>query len=1268
MSEQNMEHASLAANKAFAFPKSNRQRGSLKDFLLLFLPVTVLIVAGAWTLGEARLHSELATLMAEERTYVDLSQGRLDQELAVPIRHLLSLASERPVRQVYEAGENGDFQPMVEAFLSLMARNPSYDKVRWLDESGREQVRVNNIDGHPYLVPQHELQNKQQRYFFQETLRLNRGAVYISPLDLNMDRDRIEFPYKPTLRVATHVFRADGSPAGILMINLAARSMLQAFVASSGPVAERLMLLNAEGYWLKSPDPADEWGFMFQRDSTLASRNPAAWAAVSRQSRGQARLGDGLWTWTSVSPVPDGDTPLAHNIRWKVVTQIPESRLAELEQQVWPAKIAGALVLLLLFGLGVGRLVRAKSAQTLAEKEAALARSEADAALRLHEAQAGFRMLFEANTNGLLVVDGEGRITMGNPAFEAMFGYRLAELRGQPVEVLLPDADRAGHALKRAQYLQQPSSRSMGAGRDLYGTRKDGNRFALEIGLSPFWDNKQFFVLATIVDISERKRSQDEILRMNETLEQRVAERTAELQAARSEAERLAHVKGNFLANMSHEIRTPMNAILGIAYLLEKAPLGADELALVKKIRVAGRSLMGIINDILDFSKIESGRLEIERAPFRLNDVLDNVATLMSSVGANEDVEFIMGPAPESVEFLLGDALRLEQVLVNLTGNALKFTAHGSVALAVARCSVGGKPGLRFSVADTGKGIAADKQAEIFSAFSQEDSSTTRRFGGSGLGLSICRCLVKMMGGEIGVVSEPGKGSEFWFEIPVTPVEPQDYVHPALTFQNVLIADDHPLARDMLAATVRSLGWNPEVVASGEEAIQRIRSRVASHGKLPDILLLDWRMPGLDGLQAGKEIKQLLGTVPEAPLIVMATAHDREVLSHEAGAELADAILNKPVTASALYNAISEARRHLQGSLGPRPAAAAGKGQLEQLRILVVDDSEINRDMAKRILESEAAEVFLADDGAAALAWLKANPGRADVVLMDVQMPEMDGHEATRRIRQELGLTDLPVIALTAGAFKTQQDASLAAGMNGFIAKPFDVDKLIAYLRQYAASPQPPSAAAADAETPPAYSVPVIDLQKGLRTWKDLGVYKKYLEKFVANHAGDGDGIAVALAAGDAETARAMTHKLKGSAANLALIAIWEAAENLELALYEHRTTEDWLQRLRMALQRGGAAIARLVADDAATPGASCIAVADSAGSARLLRNVLQALDRDDPQLAEPWLQALAPELPAAELAAIRERVDNFDFRGAEMYIRRLLARLHGAGAADDSD
>ena len=1258
-----MDHFSINSINPSPGSDSLRHRCSLRDFLLIFLPITLLVTIGTWALGTARLNAELSMFKATERTYVDLGLGRLDQELAVPIRHLLSLVKEHPVHKVYASPRGSNLKPMEDAFISLISRNPRYAQVRWIDEHGMERVRVDNRAGQPpYLVPKAQLQDKHNRYYFKETMPLNSGEIYISPLDLNMENDQIELPYNPTLRVATRLFDEAGHPRGILIINIAARSMLEAFANSAGPAADRLMLVNADGYWLKSPEEADEWGFMFQRKVSLSTRYPEVWDAIAKRERGQIRLPNGLWTWNSVSPVPEKGARISHNIRWTVITHLPASDLTAMENQIWPAKIISALVILSLFGFGIRRLIQAKSARAQAEKETALSRNEAEAAHRLQEAHASFRMLFEANPSGLLVVDAIGRMIMANPSFERMFGYPFSELITQPVEMLLPIQDRAHHAEQRTSYFHQPTSRPMGAGRDLFGIRKDGSIFPIEIGLSPYRNNKQPFVLATIVDISERKRAQDVILRMNEDLEQRVAERTTELQAARQEAERMTSVKGNFLANMSHEIRTPMNAILGLAYLLEKADIPSDELNLVKKIRIAGRSLLGIINDILDFSKIESGRMEIEQAPFRLNDVLDNVATLMSAVEYNSEVELIMGPAPEGMEFLRGDALRLEQLLVNLTSNALKFTKRGSVTLSVTKAPANdGKYSLRFSVVDTGIGIAIDKQEEIFNSFTQEDTSTTRNFGGTGLGLSICSCLVKLLGGEIGVISEPGKGSEFWFVVPLEIVEPQDYVQPTMAFQTVLIADDHPVAREMLAATVRSLGWNPEVVNSGEEAVQRAVNR-AQNNKLPDIFLLDWRMPGMDGLEAGQRIKQALGDLPTAPLMMIATAHDRETLAHEPGAGVADFILNKPITASALYNAVSEVKRRHQGAMPLNSAAIEGNDpRLCHLRVLIVDDSEINRDMARRILELEGAVIHLADDGQDALEWLRTNPDHVDVVLMDIQMPLMDGYEATRQIRETLGLITLPIVALTAGAFKNQQATALAAGMNGFVAKPFDAEELITFLHQYVKNQQEENQTPIDSPPPVATgttATPVIDFERGLRSWGDAGAYYKYLRKFADDHGRDGDKIGTLIAQGAQETACALAHKLKGTAGTMAVMEVWELAEKVERMLIDGADAADWAQKLQMALEATLPEINGLTrtnsVENISGPGEI-----DKDAVQILLRNMLQALDRDNPDDAEPSLFALEKALPIRMTKPIREMLDNFDFRSAEQLTHALIKQLN---------
>lgn len=1230
--------------------------------MLLFLPVCFLVVAGALLLGESRIDAELSMLMADETTFVELGQGRLDQELAVPIGHLMSLINESPVRRVYQASNGSDASSMQEAFISLMSRNPIYDKVRWIDEQGNERVRVNNRRGRPVVVPENELQAKDDRYFFTETMRLDQGGIYISPLDLNMDDGRIEIPYKPTIRVSSPVFYDTGKPRGILIINIMAKSMLNAFVHSAGPAIDRLMLVNDEGYWLKSPDSHDEWGFMFQREATLATQHPQLWAAISRQKKGQIRLDDGLWTWSSVSLTPIQDARLSHNIHWKVVSHLPMKNILMLEKKVWVTKVVSALIILLLFTIGIGRLIQAKAARALAEQATALARSEAEAAIRLQEAQACFQLLFEANSSGLLVVDAEGQVVMANPAFEAMFYYSVSEVLNRPVEMLLPAQFRSCHARLRKDYLRNPSRRAMGEGRDLYGNRKDGSIFPIEIGLSPYRNNNHVFVVATIVDISERKRNQDALLQMNETLERSVAERTAELQAAKQEAERLASVKGNFLANMSHEIRTPMNAILGLAYLLEKADLGTDELNLVKKIRIAGRSLLGIINDILDFSKIESGRLEIEHAPFRLNDVLDNVATLMSAIEYSNKVELIMGPAPEGIEFLRGDALRLEQILVNLTSNALKFTKQGSVTITVIKLpDKDGQDYLRFSVRDTGMGIPIEKQAEIFNAFSQEDASTTRRFGGTGLGLTICRYLVQMMGGELGVNSELGLGSEFWLVLPIELVEPQEYVHPSIAFQNVLIADDHPVAREMLAATVRSLGWTPEVVESGEEAVERIIER-ARNNKLPDILLLDWCMPGVNGLEAGKRIRQELGEIANAPIIVIATVHDRDALLREPEVAVADAVMHKPITASSLYNAVSDAKQRRQGQRSPQHKNFAPfEKRLNGLTLLLVDDSEINRDMARRILEAEGATVYLAGDGHAALEWLRLNPDLADVVVMDIQMPLMDGYEATHQIREVLGLTLLPIVALTAGAFKNQQAAALNAGMNGFIAKPFDVEELIAYLQQYVTglqvtvdSKHEPIASAATGDSKP----PMIDIDRGLNNWGDAATYYKYLQKFAESHGHDGDEIAKLIAQGERESALALAHKLKGTAGNLALIQVWKLAEKIESRHLEGGgTADDSVQQLQSVLHDTLREINRLNGNDKQND-----TMPPELMNAKFVRtrlnDLLMALDRDNPDEVEPLLLELEKTLPRPMLRPIQELVDSFDFRAAEEQTKKLINRL----------
>jgi len=717
--------------------------------------------------------------------------------------------------------------------------------------------------------------------------------------------------------------------------------------------------------------------------------------------------------------------------------------------------------------------------------------------------------------------------------------------------------------------------------------------------------------------------------------------------------------KDDFLSNMSHEIRTPLNAILGLAYLLDSHTLAHEERDLVRKIRGAGRLLLGIISDILDYSKIEAGRLDLEHAPFHLSDVLDGVAAIMSTTVGDKEIELTVDAVPPGAESLIGDALRLGQVLNNLVSNAIKFTERGAVSLHVTQLADDG-PGmhLRFAVCDTGIGIPSDKQALIFDAFSQADSSTTRKFGGTGLGLSISRHLVHRMGGEIGVNSTPGQGSEFWFTLPFEVAEKQ-YAVPNMALQRVLIVDDSVIARNSLCATVQSLGWSAEAVDSGTAAIERCKVQAAT-GRPFDLLLMDWRMPGMDGLAASKAIRSECGAGRQVPIIAMVTAHSREDLLHQPDAAVADLVLTKPLTASMLYNVISEAkRRRGQGDVQPAPGAPRGR-QLPGLHVLVVDDSDINCEVAARILEREGAHVQTVSDGQSALDWLRQWADQVDAVLMDVQMPIMDGYEATRRIRDELGRTDLPVIALTAGAFSHQRDAALAAGMNDFLAKPFDVDAMISALQRLTgcvAEPAGVAPAAAPEQSAAGPSLPGIDTVRGLLIWgDDITQFRRYLQLFTDTYAEAGRTIAANCAAGDMAAAKTLAHKLSGTAGSLALPEVERAAREIDAALQAGQFLSALADALQAALDTVVASLAKwqaLAGSEEETNGDG-----DLAAATPLLRELLAALDRDSPRHAEPILKSLATHLPTDILRTIHERIDVFDFRGAEARTRAAAERL----------
>jgi PAS domain S-box-containing protein len=873
------------------------------------------------------------------------------------------------------------------------------------------------------------------------------------------------------------------------------------------------------------------------------------------------------------------------------------------------------------------------------ERREANERSSINDALR--ESEARFRTLIEDAPLAIAMLR-NGRFIYSNPRYRKLHGYLADDdLTGLPWNAMISPESRAGlHEQETLVNADSPIEQTFEA----QGLRKDGHVVPV-------------FKAVTRVDLIDGPAT---LIFAQDNSAQKHAE--SAMRQARDAAQAANQSKADFLANMSHEIRSPLNAILGLAYLLEHAHLDLVGHSMVRKIRTSGRMLLGIINDILDVSKIEAGHLLIEQAPFRLDDVIGNVAITMGIAAGDKDIQLIIQPLPAGISSVMGDALRLEQVLNNLTSNAIKFTQSGRVEVGVALLSQReDEIVLRFCVLDTGIGIAPELQSEVFSAFTQADSSTTRRFGGTGLGLTICRQLVGLMGGEIGLSSAPGEGSEFWFTLPMQLIASTDFSSPDMVRIDALIAEDSEIALQALSNTAHGLGWQVSAVRSGEAVLAQLSER--GNAKLPDIVILDWKMPGMDGLATARAVRE---RVPEetCPIIIMASAYSLSSLAGRPGAEIVDAILNKPVTSSTLYNAAIEARRRRGTSVGIGQIVQQEATQgLAGVRLLVVDDSEINRDVAQRILYEQGAIVSLAVDGRAALDWLKAHPNDVDLVLMDVQMPVMDGIEATRQLRLIPQFNSLPVVALTAGAFKAQHDAARTAGMSDFISKPFDVSSTIALIQRLTHKPtdankethplaQTTEIDRVTSELPSDYSV--MDTALGLKIWSDSQAYRDYLRRFAGSYSGAVDTINASLEVKDRRAAAALAHKLAGVAANLALPDTHRLALEAERILSTEYDATLALARLQDALTQVSAAIAQFAPDTPAQAELSAPALATNtspeslADLKTLLIELLIALDSDNPAPVKPILTKLSLALPGQALADIRECVRNFDFRGAE--------------------
>ena len=751
-----------------------------------------------------------------------------------------------------------------------------------------------------------------------------------------------------------------------------------------------------------------------------------------------------------------------------------------------------------------------------------------------------------------------------------------------------------------------------------------------------------------------------------------------EIVGAKQKAEEATQMKSMFLANMSHEIRTPMNAIIGLSHLALKTPLNAKQRDYVSKVHNAGTSLLAIINDILDFSKIEAGKLDLESTDFKLDEVISSVTTLTAQKAHEKGLEFLAHVAPGLPEVLLGDPLRLGQILTNFVNNAVKFTEKGEIKLDIQLLErTGEKVQLKFSVRDTGLGMTKEQAAKLFQPFTQADMSTTRKHGGTGLGLTICRRLVELMGGRIWLESEPGVGSTFYFTVwlGVGSAAGTGKIIPERLGQlRVQIVDDNPAAREILQEPLSTVAAHVDTVASGKEAIAAIQQHDATAPY--DIVFMDWRMPQMDGLQASRHIKGD-ETLKHPPHIVLVTAFGREEVREEAERLQLDGFLVKPVTKSMIVDTLVNVFSHESDEV----TTATGAEQAVRLhgaRILLTEDNEINQQIAVELLEGVGATVKVANNGREAVEILSGGlqPPPFDAVLMDLQMPEMDGYQATAKLRADRRFANLPIIAMTAHATIEEKQRCLAAGMNDHISKPIDPANLFETVGRFY-KPLAPSLSSSDGERvaegrvreadESLPSIPGLDTTDGLaRVAGNRKLYLKLLRQFVEQQGPAVEQITDATTKGDTALAERLAHTLKGVAGNIGAKEIQSAAAMLEKVIRAKAAiaeVESAKQQVSTALdpliaQLKSALDSPLTETSASVPASSPVSPAQSREAAAQLIKLLSEFDPGAADFIEANRATLQPLFADGAWTDFEKLVQGYSFGDAQARLEQVLKKL----------
>ncbi len=913
-------------------------------------------------------------------------------------------------------------------------------------------------------------------------------------------------------------------------------------------------------------------------------------------------------------------------------------------------------------------------------------RMRTDKALR--ESENKYRGIFENAQEGIFRADSHNRFIDANPSMARILGYDSPQQLIDSVSNIGKQvfADRS----EKRRFYEALSKEGRVSGFEGRFKRKDGKEIWGSVRAVTVYDQRRnpIYVDGLIEDISHRKAAEYALKEAYRHLEQRVEERTAELKAANEElrramdaADAASRAKTEFLASMSHEIRTPLHAVISAAELALSETMPPAVRRYLNIIHSSGSALMGIINDILDFSRIDAGRLSLERLPFRLEDTVDKIIQRFAGAAFDKGIELVIEVLPQTPTALIGDPVRFQQVLANLVDNAVKFTEKDGVICVIIGYERESENTVRLNcrVMDTGIGMTENQVASLFQAFTPGDASTTRRFGGIGLGLCISRHLVDMMQGGIQAKSEPGKGSEFIFSVVMgLQAEPRQALGlpENLRGMRAIVADDCAASREAVCRMLAALGFEPVAADSGESAIALLKNKEGADNF--ELALLDMSMPVKTGMETAGAIRADLKL--RLPVILMGKPVERAAFA-DISKGVADRFIEKPVTVFSLSSLVREIFKVKTG-FGDEPAAGSAqapqplRSSLKGARILVVDDSPVNREILEEILSLEGVIVRCAADGEEAVDLVFAES--FDAVLMDIRMPRMDGHEATRRIRKDGRFHALPIIAMTGDASESEAEKCIRSGMNLVAVKPIRREELFSVLMGQLCS-NPIEGFAVQAGQPRKADmegrVQTADAflrERGLfglnikQAMQNLGIgfeaYTRILERFVQQNAHAVERINAHAAEGECFKLQSQAHSLRGSSANIGALNLAAAAQDVENlcrdtngAAFESAAITPLLDRLEKQWQETVAAITAL---NAFKPETRPHPVLSSEDPGRLLTRLYHALTKADPERISFCLKQVKNSVSEPLIAPIENKINEYEYDEAIEAVLRVSKEI----------